>query len=364
MLKHINTVLRLLVGGLFIFSGLIKVNDPVGTAIKLEEYFEVFSVQFASFFHLFVPMALPLSVFLVVLEVVLGVALIINYKPKLTQYTILGLIVFFTFLTGYSAITNTVTDCGCFGDAIKLTPWESFTKDIILLVMIVAIIVLDKEKKDQSQALGHAVISATTILGLILAITAINHLPFIDFRAYKIGDNIEANMLPSEPFIYEYVMTKDGKEYTFTEYPTDKSYEFVSMTHVNPEANPKITDFAVWNDEGDFTQEVLTGDKLFIILYDVSKSDLDGLAKATQLVDALGGKLEVYVLTASAGATYEAFAQNNGLKVPFYYTDATVLKTITRSNPGLWLLKDGTVKGKWHYNDVPNYSEVLDLLKM
>lgn len=364
MLKHLNTILRVLVGGLFIFSGLIKVNDPVGTSIKLEEYFEVFSVEFASFFHLFVPIALPLAVFLVVLEVVLGVALIMDYKPKWTQYTILGLIVFFTFLTGYSAITNTVTDCGCFGDAIKLTPWESFTKDIILLVMIVAIIILDKNKEDQTKALGHAVIGATTVLSLILSVTAINHLPFIDFRAYKIGDNIQTNMQPSEEFIYEYVVEKDGKEYTFNEYPTDKSYTFVSMTHVNPEASPKITDFAVWNDEGDFTEEVLTGNKLFLILYDVSKSEKESLIPINDLFAALGGQIEIYSLTASAGPTYEQFAQENQLDIPFYYTDATVLKTITRSNPGLWLLQDGTVKGKWHYNDVPNYSEVLDLLKL
>ncbi|RJE74166.1 BT_3928 family protein [Reichenbachiella sp. MSK19-1] len=367
MLKHFNTVLRLLVGGLFIFSGLIKVNDPVGTSIKLEEYFEVFSVEFASFFHVFVPVALPLAVILVVLEVVLGIAIIINYKPKLTQYTILALIIFFTFLTGYSAITNTVTDCGCFGDAIKLTPWESFTKDIILLVMIAVIIFVDRQRGSQDQSatmVGHGIIVATTIVSLALSITAINHLPFIDFRAYKIGDSIPANMKPSEPFIYEYLVEKDGEEYTFNEYPNDKSYNFISMTHVNPEAAPTITDFAVWNDEGDFTEEVFQGNKLFVILYDVNKSDLEGLAEINTLTQSLAGKVEIFALTASAANTYEAFAQKNQINVPYYYTDATVLKTITRSNPGLWLLQDGTVKGKWHYNDVPNYSEVLDLLNL
>ncbi|PIB34431.1 DoxX family protein [Reichenbachiella sp. 5M10] len=363
-LKHINTVLKFLVGGLFIFSGLIKINDPVGTSIKLEEYFEVFSVQFAEFFHLFVPIALPLAVILVILEVVLGIALIVNYQPKLTQYTILGLIIFFTFLTGYSAITNTVTDCGCFGDAIKLTPWESFTKDIVLLLLIVGIIVLDRGNKRNATMAEHAAIGSASVLMLLLAVIAINHLPFIDFRAYKIGDNIATNMKPSADFIYEYVVEKDGKQYTFNEYPTDKSYTFVSMTHVNPEAGPKITDFAVWNDEGDYTEEILKGNKLFIILYDVSKSNVECLNDINTLAQALHGKIDVYVLTASAAATYDAFAAEHHIDLPYYYTDATVLKTITRSNPGLWLLQNGTVKGKWHYYDTPNYSEVLDLLKL
>ena len=130
------TIIRFLVGGLFIFSGMIKVNDPVGTAIKMEEYFEIFSLDIAGFFHYLVPFALPISIFLVVVEVVLGVALLFNYKQNTTLKSLLAIIVFFTALTGYSAITNSVTDCGCFGDAIKLTPWESFIKDIVLLVMI------------------------------------------------------------------------------------------------------------------------------------------------------------------------------------------------------------------------------------
>ena len=141
----IKEIARFFVGGLFIFSGLIKVNDPVGTAIKLEEYFDVFSADIAPFFEWFIPAALFLSVFLSVLEVVLGVALIIGYRMKITSWILLGMIVFFTFLTFYSAYFNKVTDCGCFGDAIKLTPWESFYKDIILLFFIVIIFIKKRD---------------------------------------------------------------------------------------------------------------------------------------------------------------------------------------------------------------------------
>ena len=135
-MNKLTAAARYIVGFLFIISGLIKVNDPVGTQIKLEEYFEVFSSDIWSGFHALVPLALFLSVFLSVLEVVLGVALLVKYKMKITTTVLLVLIVFFTFLTFYSAYFNKVTDCGCFGDALKLTPWQSFIKDIVLLVLI------------------------------------------------------------------------------------------------------------------------------------------------------------------------------------------------------------------------------------
>src|SRR5690606_19874541 len=143
-------ILRLLVGGLFIFSGLIKVNDPVGTGIKLEEYFDVFSNDIAGFFVYFKPFALHIGVVMVVAEVVLGAMLILGVKLKQTVWALALMILFFTFLTFYSAYFNKVTDCGCFGDAIKLTPWESFYKDIILLIMIGILLFLRKDLSDHT----------------------------------------------------------------------------------------------------------------------------------------------------------------------------------------------------------------------
>lgn len=361
-MKYLPGIIRLLVGGLFIFSGLIKINDPIGTAIKMEEYFDVFAVQFAPFFHAFVPLALPISVLLVVLEVALGVALIINYRQNLTLLLLLGLIVFFTALTGYSAITNTVTDCGCFGDAIKLTPWESFIKDIVLFVLIMVLMFTEHSPQSiKAEKISNYAMLGVLAISFWLAWTAIEHLPFIDFRAYKVGNHIPSEMQPSAPYIYEYVMEKDGKEYTFDKYPDDNSYKYVAMNHLNPEAAPSITDFAVWNDDGDFTEEVFVGSKLFIVAYDISKSNKESFEDINALVAALGDKVEVYALTASDGELFNSFLSEVGLDVPFFFADATVLKTISRSNPGIWLLNQGTVVGKWHYNDVPNYSEVLDL---
>src|SRR5258706_14959479 len=137
MQKYIDQFSRFFVGGLFIFSGLIKVNDPVGTQIKMEEYFEVFAQDFGSFFHVFIPWSLEIGMVMIVLEIAFGVAILLFYRMPLTTWVLLGLMIFFTFLTFYSAYFNKVTDCGCFGDAIKLTPWQSFTKDVVLMVFVI-----------------------------------------------------------------------------------------------------------------------------------------------------------------------------------------------------------------------------------
>jgi len=363
-MKIIANISRYLVGGLFVFSGLIKVNDPVGTAIKLEEYFEVFAADIAGFFHVFVPFALPIAVFLCVLEVVIGLAVMLNYRMKITSWTLLVLILFFSFLTFYSAYFNKVTDCGCFGDAIKLTPWESFIKDMILLALIIPIFLL-KEKFElfidrKKLEIGMIVF---TVLNTFLAINSIRHLPIIDFRAYKTGNHIPSEMKPSAELRYEYIMEKDGEEYRFEKFPTDKAYKYVGSELMNPENLEKITDFAVWNDEGDYTEDMFIGKKLFVIIYDVSKSNRNGYSKIIDLIEDLDNKVEVIALTASDSEAFVKFQRAIGLDIPFYYTDATVLKTIARSNPGLWLMNDGTVAGKWHHKDTPNSGEVLKLLR-
>lgn len=364
-MKWLLQAARFIVGGLFIFSGAIKINDPVGTAIKLEEYFEVFASDIAPFFEFFVPMALPLAVFLCVIEVVLGIAVLLNYRVKLSYWLLLIIIVFFTFLTFYSAYFNKVTDCGCFGDAIKLTPWESFIKDIILLVLIVFLFVKKDAMADTADRnlTKDIIVGAATVVSLFIGIYAIQHLPFIDFRAYKIGNNLPELMEPSGELKYEYVMEKDGKEYRMEQYPTDKSYTFKEMVVLNPEVQPKITDYAVWNDDGEFTQETFTGNKLFIISYSVDKVNKEPFTEINLLVNQISGQVDTWALTSSDPTSFEEFRHEVQLAVPYYFSDATVLKTIVRSNPGLLLVQNGVVRGKWHYNDVPTSGEVLGLLR-
>ena len=366
--KFLDAFSRYFVGGLFIFSGLIKLNDPVGTQIKLEEYFEVFADDFGSFFLFFKPIALELGMFLIVLELVLGVAVLISYKMNITTKVLLALMIFFTFLTFYSAYFNKVTDCGCFGDAIKLTPWESFIKDVILMVFVLHLFWYRKRYPPVLYTKeGYSVILAVTLTSTFFGIYAIRHLPFIDFRAYKIGNNIPKQMLPQEEAIFEYTFeTKTGELIKSDKYLTDTLlYKYKGVEQLNEgKTNAKITDYAVSSVEGDdVTQATFQGPKLLFIIYDATKASTKNMDRIKALVKDLDGKVEMMVLTASGPDTFEAFRHEHQLAVPYYFTDATVLKTIVRSNPGITLWVDGTVRGMWHHNDTPEASEVMDLIK-
>ena len=366
--KIADQVSRFFVGGLFIFSGLIKLNDPVGTKIKMEEYFGVFAEDFGSFFSAFVPFAMEIGMIMIILEIVLGVAVLIYYRMNITTVLLLLLMVFFTFLTFYSAYFNKVTDCGCFGDAIKLTPWESFWKDIILMFPVLHLfwyrttyvpVLRNRE--------GHVVVGAATVLCLFIGVYAIRHLPFIDFRAYRIGNHIPSQMQPEEQPVFEYVFIRkeSGEEVRSQKYLMDTTeYKYHSVVQLNEDkTRPKITDYAVSNVDGeDVTQQTFEGAKLFFVIYDVSKASVDNIDDIVKLTKALDGKVDMMVLTSSGASAFEAFRHEYQLAVPYYFADATVLKTIVRSNPGITLWVDGTVKGMWHHNDTPDASEVLALI--
>ncbi|PZX55655.1 BT_3928 family protein [Algoriphagus chordae] len=355
-------VIRFIVGGLFIFSGLIKVNDPVGTAIKLEEYFDVFSNDIAGFFYYFKPIALELGVFLVVLEVVLGIMLILGVKSRFTVWALSLMILFFTFLTFYSAYFNKVTDCGCFGDAIKLTPWESFYKDLILLVLISILFLFQMDLPKTSPNWAKGLTLVALVMSLVLAVLAIRNLPFIDFRAYKVGVNIPRNMQPSSPLLYSYVMKKDGELQTFDQYPADESLEFVEMNLKNPDALPKISDFAVWNADGDYSEEIFTGNKLLILVSSMAKMSDSNLDRIDQLVQSLtGSPVQPVFVAAASEEEIRNFIKSRGWDILSLQADATVVKTMIRSNPGILVLKVGTVLGKYHHNNTPEPGEILDL---
>jgi uncharacterized membrane protein YphA (DoxX/SURF4 family) len=355
-------ILRILVGGLFIFSGLIKVNDPVGTAIKLEEYFDVFSNDIAGFFYYFKPFALYLALALVVSEVVLGIMLILGVRLRQTVWALALMILFFTFLTFYSAYFNKVTDCGCFGDAIKLTPWESFYKDIILLVMISFLFFFRGELPEETPKWAGISALVSLIVSAGLGVWAIQNLPFIDFRAYKVGVNIPVNMQPSAPLEYTYIMKKGGEQVQLDQYPTEEGYEFVEMVLKNPEALPKISDFAAWNQEGDQTEFLFAGNKVILLSSNMAKMSEANLEDLNALVKSLeSAPVDVVFMAAATQEEIDAFLNKNGWSVMGLQADATVVKTIMRANPGIMVLKDGLVLEKYHHNNTPEASDLLDL---
>lgn len=361
-MKFLAHLCRVVVGAVFVFSGLIKLNDPVGTQIKLEEYFEVFAQDWpasAPFWEALVPYALLFSVLLCSLEVLAGVALLVQWNLRRTSWFLLALCTFFAFLTFYAAFFNKVTDCGCFGEMIKLKPWQSFYKDIALLALL--LVVLWRRKDFAQPRTGWAVgLAALACAGL--GVYAIRHLPPYDGLAYAVGQHIPTNQKPSEPLRFEYVMERGGETYRFEQYPTDTTLKFREMILLNENAKPRITDYRLWDDSTDFTQESFRGKKLFFIVQDIHKAHTGTMDDVKNLLTSLRGTdVQPVVLTSSPRAEFEAFRRQHGLTaLPFYFADFKVLKTILRTNPGLWLLRDGTVRGKWSYLDVPTKEEILE----
>ena len=358
-MRYIVWISRIFVGILFIISGLIKLNDPVGFSFKLEEYFStgVLDLPFL------MPFALSISIFVVILEVVLGVFLLLGFKPKFTVWSLLLMIVFFTFLTFYSAYFNKVTDCGCFGDAIKLTPWESFTKDIILLVFILVLFFGRKFIQPLFQTKTGWILAGVTVLACaIFANHVLNHLPSVDFRPYKIGANIQEGMsVPDDAPkpIYEYawqfkVNGEDKIVVTNGEYPSvDGEFVGVETTEIQKGYEPPIHDFTIEQNGEDLSGSLLEEPKLvMVIAYDLAKSNQEAFKQVKEVAEkAASNGYKVIGMSASSDERAKNLKQNHGLDFDFYFTDETTLKTIVRSNPAVLVLERGTIQQKVHFND-------------
>ena len=239
-LRTITHVCWFVLGAIFIFSGLVKLNDPVGTAYKLEEYFEVFADSvpaLAGFFLWFKGMSRTLSIVLSSMEVILGAALLLRWYLRQTLWVLLALLVFFGFLTFYSAAFNKVTDCGCFGDFIKLTPWTSFAKDMFLLLLWVAVFFNQRFLRHSyvRGTIGIMVMTFISSVAIGIGVRALGHLPYFDFLPYKVGNDIGKLMKPAEPARYRYTMTRNGETKEFDQYPTDTTWKYKAMVSLNPE---------------------------------------------------------------------------------------------------------------------------------
>jgi len=352
---------RVFVGILFIISGLIKLNDPVGFSYKLAEYFSepVFNMPF------FVPYVLPMALFLVILEVVLGVMLLVGCKPKFTIWSLLLLIVFFTFLTFYSAYFNVVKDCGCFGDALKLTPWQSFTKDVVLLFFI---LILTFNRKLVRPFLGkgltNGIVAFSIIACAFMGYWVLNHLPLKDFRPYKVGNSIQQGMAipdgaPKSVVEMIFIYKVNGVDKEFTEKDlmslpegatfVDRKDKVISEGYV-----PPIHDFTMEKDGTDYKDELLAEPKLMMfVAYDLNKSDAEGMKKLEALnLQAKAKGYKVIGMTSSLADEIAKAKKDFGLTFDFYFCDATTLKTIERANPSIVLLNKGTIVQKVHYNDI------------
>jgi uncharacterized membrane protein YphA (DoxX/SURF4 family) len=376
MSKLMLNFARGFVGILFIFSGLIKANDPLGFGYKLQEYFEVFHMPFLSGF------ATGIAIFLCVLEIVLGALLLLGLWSKKVTTGLLVIIIFFTFLTFVSAAFKVVTSCGCFGDAIPLTPWQSFGKDIILLVLIVYLYI------HRHKILPVFTAKNTQLAALILVFVAslgfsiftYSRSPIIDFLPYKVGANIPELMktppgaVPDEFLImYNLENTKTGekqkmsdKDYLKTEIWKDTSWEIVGEPDKRLIKNgfePKIKDLEISDASGtSYTKELIENPyyNLVIVAYQLDQTN----EKAMTALNAIAVKAESeynirsVLLTSNSTQDANAFSKKLNLATEIFYADAVPLKSMVRANPGLLLLRNGVVINKWHYNTAPSFEEL------
>lgn len=315
-MKIIVHIARLLVGALFIFSGFVKLVDPIGSQYKFQEYFSesVLNMEFL------IPYALPFAIVLIVAEILLGVMILIGYKSKITVWSLFLLTLVFLFLTWYSAYYNKVTDCGCFGDAIKLSTWETFYKNVILIVLILLLITKVKLITPIFNGKIPKMITLAS-LAVFMFITqhVLTHLPIIDFRAYAIGKNLPEGMV----------------------YPADGSI-------------PKVHDFMLEDEQQDLAPELLKKEKvMLIIVYNLDKVNTDGFPAIKEI--AIKAKAKGYtVYGASASFTDDLVVVKEKYNLPFdfLFCDETTLKTMIRANPGVMILDKGTVVEKKNWVDV------------
>jgi uncharacterized membrane protein YphA (DoxX/SURF4 family) len=372
--------LRNFVGIWFIFSGVVKAIDPAGTGIKMEEYFEIFGqyVPFLnSFWELMAHHALAISIFMIILEIYLGIALILGTWKKLTIWLLVLLILFFTFLTGFSAKTGKVTDCGCFGDFIKLAPIQSFYKDLLLTALILLILFGQKSIKEIfGKVLNRILLGALTIAAIAFTYRNIYYEPIKDFRPYTVGTSIpECLKLPPNAkksiinLVYTYKNKKTGVLKTFppNQFPDAAEYdqwEYVKRDDVVVQKGdePKCKDFRIVDTNGDdqtamFFEEPET--IFFIVSPDLKKANMDGFKKIIAVCeDAMkDGK---YAFLISGNAANEVADFKTKIKLPYdtYNMDPSPIKTIMRSNPGLLILKQGKIVAKYHYNELGNYASI------
>lgn len=367
-MKIISNIVRILVGIEFVFSGFVKVVDPYGTGLKLQEYFEVFAADLpalSSFFGFFAHNAQTLSLIFCAAELILGVALLVSFRMKITAWVVLGLITFFTFLTFYSAYFNKVTDCGCFGDFLKLEPWNSFWKDIISLALI--LVIFFYRKKYQPFAMSGILVSISTVIAFGIGIYALNYLPPIDFLAYAEGLNIKDQMQPTgvKPEIeYTFLDKETNEEISAMEFLMDTNkYKYVDSEILNQKAlSPKITDYAVSDAEGnDVTDLTFEGAKLLLIFKKVAHISTPQLEKIKNLeatFSANDSAVTPMLLTSLVSSQFENFKESSNLNSAVYNIDEKVLKTMARTNPCVILLENGTVISKWGKANLPTPQEV------
>lgn len=399
-MRVIATISRILVGLLFIFSGFVKANDPLGFSYKLEEYYHVFGLDFL------VSSALFQAMFICVLEIILGFAVLIGTRMKVTSSLIMAMIIFFSLLTGYTAISNWffenpeagttqwfanlfsfnpkniyyMTDCGCFGEFIKLTPWQSFTKDLILLVFIIIIFIRRSHTRSLfSRNMQTNIIVSLSVLFTMFTVYCYMYLPMINFLYWDDGNNVAELMVcppdaPKDSVVMTFVYKVGEQETTFSyddvmAMKVPEGAEFVKQDRkiIREGCKPKIMGFTMYNpDNVDYKDSMLQNNdfQLLVVAYDLEHSRKRGMKAVSELAKEFiekDGK-KVWGLTGTTLEDAEKYRHEYGLIFDFYNVDPKMGKSMIRSNAGLILMKGPVVIKTWPARSIPSAEKVRKIM--
>lgn len=366
MIKLLRNFSRLLVGAVFIFSGFVKGIDPLGSTYKFMDYFDAFGMGFLD------GIALPLAIILSTAEFIIGIALFLKIRMKEISWAVLVFMIFFTGLTLYIAITNPVTDCGCFGDALIMTNWQTFFKNVVLILLVIFIF-----KQRNKFVNGLKPVTEWTVFGLFivfsvgLSLYCYNNLPLLDFRPYRVGTHIPDKMKipegapqPEYKTILKYQKNGEVKEFDINNLP-DSTWTWVETENILVEEGyvPPIHDFTMdpLDGGGNIADRVLEdeGYSFLLIAYNLEDYRYENQDKINELASFSNNNGHRFIgLTSSSAQEIEQYREETGGFFDFYHTDEITLKTIVRSNPGLVLLRGGTILGKWHHTDIPTVDEM------
>lgn len=367
--KHILIeVARYLLALTFLFSGVVKAIDPVGASIKVGEYFTSFQMPFMTSF------AMPVAIALSTIEFMLGALLLMGVWRKLTAWGTVLLMGFMTLLTLYLALYNPVADCGCFGDAFKLTNWQTFEKNIVLFSAALVFLFGSKHISGAFtyKAVWIPVLSA--LLGiLVFTFANYRHLPMLDFRPYKVGENLRSLVLvpedaPQDEYSYEFIYEKDGVQKTFgMDNLPDSSWSYVDRHDklISKGYTPPITDFILFSGTEDVTKDVLAGEGELVFITTpnwekVPRSLGQELNLLQEAVEERSAAL--YALSSSTLEEEKDWRESTGASYECLFLDATTIKTMARGVPSIIFIKDGVIYRKMNGHDLPNTREEMGAL--
>ncbi len=384
---------RYFAGILFVFSGFVKADDPLGSKYKFIDYFEAWGID-----DIFAPAALTFGIILSTIELLVGLALLLKLFPKWSSLGALIFMVVFIPITLYLALQQNISgkelvhDCGCFGDALVLTNWQTFVKNLVIVVPVLVTFMFSNRFTDLiSNSKSCVILSVLTVAIVGLSIHALRHLPPIDFRPYKIGvtlqgekcgDVVRNNNVKTYQYAdFKNLQTGEHKEfdivnnypdYTIWEYNPDVPVRVVEEKIETPKtdtavANTYVVDNYMFSKDGeDVTCDIIT-DSSYVLLaihYDINQSNPKHQADINAAYDWAKSKgYAFYGATSSLDDVIEKYDAETGAAYPFVSADDILLKTVVRSNPGLVLLKNGLIVNKWHHNDIPTVAEFESMCK-